>query len=138
TLTTTAITNTGTGIIVTGISNLPPTVSISGGGVTICPGSTTASLSSTVVNATGSITYSWSPGVGLSSSTISNPVANPALTTTYTLTVTDGNGFTGSAMTTITVGTIPSTPTIISGGPTTFCTGGSVTLTSSAGTTYLW
>ena len=30
------------------------------------------------------------------------------------------------------------TPTITAGGPTTFCAGGSVTLTSSAGTTYLW
>src|ERR1019366_6753253 len=58
TLTSKAITNTGAGIILTGISNLPPTVTISGGNVTICPGNTTASLSSTVVNATGSITYS--------------------------------------------------------------------------------
>ena len=30
------------------------------------------------------------------------------------------------------------TPTITAGGPTTFCAGGSVNLTSSAGTTYLW
>ena len=30
------------------------------------------------------------------------------------------------------------TPTITAGGPTTFCTGGSVNLTSSPGTTYLW
>jgi hypothetical protein len=37
-----------------------------------------------------------------------------------------------------TVNALPVTPTITAGGPTTFCPGGSVTLTSSAGTTYLW
>ncbi|WP_369765997.1 T9SS sorting signal type C domain-containing protein [Flavobacterium sp. WC2429] len=38
----------------------------------------------------------------------------------------------------LTVNTLPSTPTIIAGGSTTLCTGGSVTLTSSVGTSYLW
>jgi hypothetical protein len=33
--------------------------------------------------------YSWSPSTGLSSTTISNPFANPSSNTTYTLTVTD-------------------------------------------------
>lgn len=33
--------------------------------------------------------YSWSPSTGLSSTTISNPIANPSSNTTYTLTVTD-------------------------------------------------
>ena len=39
--------------------------------------------------------YKWSPSTGLSSSTVANPTARPAATTTYTLTVTDNNG--GSA-----------------------------------------
>jgi hypothetical protein len=43
-----------------------------------------------------------------------------------------------SAVTTVTVNANPATPTITAGGPTTFCQGGSVTLTSSAGTSYLW
>ena len=34
-------------------------------------------------------TYSWSPGTGLSSSSIANPFANPSATTTYTVTITD-------------------------------------------------
>lgn len=37
-----------------------------------------------------SLTYSWSPSYGLSDATILNPVANPAVTTTYTINVTDG------------------------------------------------
>jgi hypothetical protein len=38
----------------------------------------------------------------------------------------------------LTVNAAPTTPTITAVGSTTFCSGGSVTLTSSAGTTYLW
>ncbi|OPY51299.1 MAG: hypothetical protein A4E49_02310 [Methanosaeta sp. PtaU1.Bin112] len=37
----------------------------------------------------GSYSYSWTPATGLSSTTISNPIASPATTTTYTVTVTD-------------------------------------------------
>ncbi|UWY27431.1 T9SS sorting signal type C domain-containing protein [Flavobacterium sp. TR2] len=37
-------------------------------------------------------TYSWSPVAGLSSASISNPIANPTATTVYTLTVTGING----------------------------------------------
>jgi gliding motility-associated-like protein len=38
----------------------------------------------------------------------------------------------------VTVNALPATPTITADGPTTFCKGNSVTLTSSAGTSYLW
>lgn len=34
-------------------------------------------------------TYAWTPSTGLSSATVSNPTANPATTTTYTLTTTN-------------------------------------------------
>ncbi len=37
-------------------------------------------------------TYSWSPATGLSSAFISNPVASPSVTTTYTLTVSSNGG----------------------------------------------
>lgn len=37
-----------------------------------------------------SIKYKWSPTAGLSSSTISNPLASPTSTTTYTVTITSG------------------------------------------------
>ncbi len=39
---------------------------------------------------------------------------------------------------TLTVNALPATPTISAGGPLSFCTGGSVTFTSSAGPVYLW
>lgn len=43
-----------------------------------------------------------------------------------------------SAATTVTVNPLPATPTITPDGPTTFCTGGSVTLTSSSATGNQW
>src|SRR5207253_6893567 len=57
----------------------------------------------------------------------------------YTVTVTDGNSCSAtSAPTTVTVNPIPATPTITPGGPTTFCAGGSVTLTSSSASGNQW
>jgi PKD repeat protein len=51
-------------------------------------------LDSVQLNATATgngLTYLWSPGTGLSDSTIANPFAKPAVTTSYTLTITDNN-----------------------------------------------
>jgi len=48
--------------------------------VMICKGS------STQLNATGAITYKWSPETGLSDPNIANPIASPTVTTTYTVT----------------------------------------------------
>jgi gliding motility-associated-like protein len=54
--------------------------------------------------------------------------------------VTNANGCQSAASvaTIITVNALPVIPTITAGGPTTFCAGDSVTLTSSAGISYLW
>ena len=46
---------------------------------------------STQLNATGGISYLWSPASTLSSDNINNPVAFPNQSTTYTVTVTDNN-----------------------------------------------
>ena len=56
---------------------------------TICAGSP-VSIGTTNNNA---YTYSWSPGLGLSDSLISNPQAFPMDTTQYVLTVTNNNNF---------------------------------------------
>jgi gliding motility-associated-like protein len=53
-----------------------------------------AAVAGANLNATGGGTYSWSPAGGLSCTTCANPVATPATTTTYTVTVTDANGCT--------------------------------------------
>ncbi|HEX2617375.1 MAG TPA: lamin tail domain-containing protein, partial [Flavobacteriales bacterium] len=91
------------------------------------------------------LTYSWSPSTFLSSTTIANPVATAVTATTpYTVTVTGTNGCPRTGTTTVTVGAgTPPTANIAAGGATTFCTGGSVALTSTVGGgcqpyTYAW
>jgi hypothetical protein len=58
-------------------------------------------------------TYAWSPSTWLSNPAIANPVATPLSTTTYTITVTDIIGITGTASSTIQI--IP--PPAVSLGP---------------------
>ncbi len=57
---------------------------------------------STQLQGSGGTTYSWSPISGLSNSNISNPLASPTQTTTYTLTTTK-NGCTDTDEVTVTV-----------------------------------
>lgn len=61
-------------------------------------------------SSSGTLTYSWSPPDGLSSTTVPDPTATPTQTTTYTVTVTDTqNGCSGTAQVTVTVPSV--TPT---------------------------
>lgn len=50
---------------------------------------------SSQLNVEGIITYDWSPSQSLSDPTVRNPVASPAITTTYTVSGEDGNGCIG-------------------------------------------
>ncbi|MDP4952790.1 MAG: hypothetical protein NWQ53_04030, partial [Flavobacteriales bacterium] len=47
---------------------------------------------SVFLQATGGVSYSWSPAIGLDDATSNSPAASPNETTTYTLTITDQNG----------------------------------------------
>jgi len=73
-----------------------PTV-VAGTSTTIAPGGSVALTSS------GGVTYVWSPATGLSNPNISNPVAQPSVTTTYCVHVTDASGCSDSACVTINV-----------------------------------
>ncbi|MDD4555272.1 MAG: T9SS type A sorting domain-containing protein [Bacteroidales bacterium] len=70
----------------------------------ICQG-VTSQLNANASGATTPYTYLWSPATGLSNPAIANPVANPAVTTVYTVTVTDGLGTTATGTVTVSVGT---------------------------------
>ena len=84
--------------IVLNESNLVPIGAvIASNDTTVCNG-TCAQL-----NATGATSYTWSPSIGLSDSTIANPLACPTLTTTYIVTGTDTNNCTSTDTVTITV-----------------------------------
>lgn len=106
------------------------------------PGSGAANCSGlgAQLNGSGGVSYQWSPATGLSSATIANPIASPATSTDYTLTVSDGNGCTSSpsAPITVTVFQQPPAPAITAVGQTTFCEGGSVQLNAPASSAYLW
>ena len=75
--------------------------------------------------------------------TIINLIPNPTVTTDYTLlSITDDNGCVNTSPSDltarVTIVPLPATPAITASGSTTFCSGGSVTLTSSVGIGYLW
>jgi len=65
-------------------------VANAGNDVTICEGD------NTTLSATGGTSYSWSPAKGLSDATIANPVASPADTTAYIVTVSNSNACTST------------------------------------------
>ncbi|MBA3707112.1 MAG: gliding motility-associated C-terminal domain-containing protein, partial [Bacteroidetes bacterium] len=90
---------------------------------TICTGT------STTLTAIGTGAYSWSTG-----ETTSGITVTPANTTTYTVTVINGN-CTASTSVQVTVGSVL-LPLIT--GKTTICAGGSTTLTANGGGTYSW
>jgi large repetitive protein len=114
------------GTIVT-VNPIPATPTITAGGpTTFCTGSSVVLTSS---SATGNL---WSTGATTPSITVTAGG-------TYTVTVTSGGCTSApSAGTNVTVNPLPATPTITAGGPTTFCTGGSVVLTSSSATGNVW
>ncbi|MFL5745953.1 MAG: beta strand repeat-containing protein, partial [Niastella sp.] len=116
---------------------------------TICSGtgpniSLTASVPGTFAWTIGTITGGITGASAGSGSTINQTLTNPSNTTAgtvqYIVTPTSSPG--GCAGTpyaiTITVNPRPAIPTISAGGPTTFCQGGSVTLTSSSATGNQW
>lgn len=106
--------------VVTQSTNL--TINITGA-LTYCPGSTTT------ISASGGTGYLW------------NDAANsttPAITVTqgsYTVTVTDATGCTGSASANVTAF---STPAVSISGTLSYCTGANTTITAIGGTSYVW
>lgn len=106
--------------------NSSPSVSVNS--LTLCAGS------GGTLNATGATTYLWSPATGLSATTGSSVTANPTTTTTYTITGTT-SGCSSSATATVTVNPVP-TAGSSNTGP--YCSGSTIQLSSSGGTSYSW
>ncbi|MBX2960209.1 MAG: gliding motility-associated C-terminal domain-containing protein [Flavobacteriales bacterium] len=87
------------------------------------------------LNATGGVSYSWSPVLGLSNPNIANPIANPATTTTYTATITDALGCTGIDSVVVSV---VNPPVITLTNDTTICLGSCIQLLAGGGLSYQW
>ena len=106
------------------LNPLPEPVITPNGPTTICQGE------SVVLTASGGTGYLWSNGATTAPITLNS-------TGISSVTVTNIFGCTDTASQAVTVNPLP-VPVITPGGPTTFCQGGSVVLTASGGTDYLW
>jgi hypothetical protein len=117
---------TSTAVIVT--ENPLPTPIVNGSGATTFCSGGSVTLSSSVTGAS----YLWSNNETTQS-------ISATTTGNYSVEVTDANGCTGtSTITSVTVNPLP-TPILNTSGATTFCSGNSVTLSSSiTGVSYLW
>ncbi|MBK9285551.1 MAG: gliding motility-associated C-terminal domain-containing protein [Sphingobacteriaceae bacterium] len=140
---------TGSAVVVTPLVSTTYTVSGSSGG---CSSNATVSLivnptptiianaSPTAICVTGNVTltangastYTWNPGA-LSGSSV---VVSPLVTTSYSVTGTNGFGCTGSTIVTVTVNAVP-TITIVAS-PTAICSGGASTLSVTGAVAYTW
>ena len=69
--------------------------------VTVSDDVTIIAGESTTLTASGGVTYSWSPTIGLDDPTSATPVASPTETTVYTVMVTDADGCSGTADVTV-------------------------------------
>lgn len=105
--------------------NAIPVVTLTPTASTICAGQ------STTITASGASTYTWLPSGSGSSSVVS-----PTITTTYTVTGSNGTCVSAPKTTTVTVNAIPVVTLI----PTasTICAGQSTTITASGASTYTW
>src|SRR5205807_6735039 len=119
---------TATGSASVAVGSFTPTIT---GSNTFCPGG------NTTLTASAGNSYQWS----LNGSSIGGATSQTYAATAagnYTVTVTNGSGCSGTSAA-FAVSQAPlATPTVTPSGPTTFCSGGSVTLTSSAAATYQW
>ncbi len=107
-----------------------PVISVTPAAPTICTG---GSVNLTASGSTG--TYNWSPGTGLNVTTGPTVTANPAATTTYTVSSTVG-GCTGMKTVVVTVTTTPTVSVLPS--PAAICVGGNIGLTASGAASYTW
>ncbi|MCX6306298.1 MAG: hypothetical protein NT040_15140 [Bacteroidetes bacterium] len=106
------------------VNPLPVALVTPNGPTAFCPGS------SVVLIASGGNGYHWSDGATTTMVTVTTSGI-------YSVTVTDVNGCVNSVNQSVTV-YLPPVALITPGGPTTFCQGGSVILTASGGSGYLW
>ncbi|MDB5035117.1 MAG: hypothetical protein JWQ98_2358 [Chlorobi bacterium] len=107
----------------------PQSMADAGPDGTICLGGATP------LNGSDGAAWNWDPATGLSCTDCRNPIAAPAVTTTYHLTVTNSNGCRATDSVTVFV----SASKAVDAGPdVTVCPGGSVRLTATGGTIFRW
>ena len=106
------------------VTVIPEVTAEAGDDVEICNGE------SITLNASGGLTYVWNTG-----DTTSELIVNPIITTTYTVTVEDGYGYTATDTVTVVVN---ATPDITVSDDVIIMAGESATLSAVGGDNYLW
>lgn len=87
------------------------------------------------LQASGAVSYLWSPGTGLSCTNCANPTVNINSTTTYTVTGTDNFGCTNTDQVVVTIGAIPN---VSAGNDQAICEGDALPLQATGANTYVW
>lgn len=118
------------------IANFPISVSLNnslvvdaGNNITICEG-----IKQQLSASSNGVSFLWSPSNGLSDITVLNPIASPALTTTYTLTTTQGQ-CNRTSQTTVFVNKAPIAD---AGKDSAICFGKNIQLMGTGGSSYSW
>ncbi|MEO6168878.1 MAG: PKD domain-containing protein [Chitinophagales bacterium] len=107
-----------------------PSISATPFAAAVCSGD------SILLTASGGTSYSWLPATGLSDPAISNPMASPPATTTYTVT---GFNASGCGAIATSVVTLYATPSVIAAAfPPGICAGNSTQLSVSGLTSFTW
>jgi gliding motility-associated-like protein len=101
----------------------------------LSPDTTICQLDTFQLHASGGVSYSWSPSIGLSAVNISDPMVFPAVTTTYSVIISDINGCSDTNQVVVTVNPLPN---VITGNDTTLCVGACSQIHSSGAITYSW
>lgn len=88
------------------------------------------------LNASGAVTYAWSPTTGLNAVTGSSVIANPSANTVYTVLGTGENGCVSSASLLVKVNPLP--VVTVTPASSVVCSGASVSLTAGGASSYAW
>lgn len=81
--------------------------------------------------------YSWTPSAGLNDTAIAQPIAKPAINTTYIVTMTTAGGCVAKDTVIVSIQPMPA-PLIATSGTTAFCPGSSVSLSTTTAGTFQW
>ncbi len=111
------------------VATVTDEITVTPSSAVLCTGASPATLVASSINA--GYTYTWAPATGLSATTGASVDANPAATTTYTVTGDDGAGCTNTKTVTVGVFVSPTAP-VLTATPGTICEGGSTNLTATA------
>jgi sugar lactone lactonase YvrE len=112
------------------IINELPTVDITPSATSICMGL------STELQASGAVSYSWSPPMSLSATSGATVTASPGSTTTYTVTGVGANGCPRSKTVTVTVNPLPNVSA--DAATASICYGSATSIAANGATSYLW